>query len=281
MKKRVIDILAVLFGNFLLAVSVAYFVLPFSILSGGVAGISVIVKALLSYNPTLVIDVLVIGLFIIGALVLGKDFAIKTALSSISYPIFLEILTRHPIEMDVDPLLSCIFGGVIAGVGIGIAFRHNASTGGTDIICLLMEKYLHIPVSTSVMITDGIITLLGLVTYGLQDVFLGIIYIYSSTFAINKVMIPKTGEAVALYVITDKFDEIKEFIHVKLSRGTTILEGRGGYTDKEKEIILTVVSKNQYVTLSDYIEKVDPYAFVIVSDAKEIKGEGFTYEIRV
>ncbi len=281
MKKKVIDILAVLFGNFLLAVSVAYFVLPNEILSGGVAGISIITKALFNLSPTLVIDILVIGLFIIGALVLGRDFAIKTALSSISYPVFLEILVRHPIEMEVDPLLSCIFGGVIAGIGMGIAFRHNASTGGTDIICLLMDKYLHIPVSTSVMITDGIITALGLITYGLQDVFLGIVYIYASSAAINKMMVPKTGEAIALYIITDKFDEIKEFIHVKLSRGTTILDGRGGYTDKPKQIILTVLSRGQYVTLSDFIEKTDPYAFVIVSDAKEIKGEGFTYEYRV
>lgn len=281
MKKKVIDILAVLFGNFLLAVSVAYFVLPFDILSGGVAGISIITKALFNINPTIVIDILVLGLFVLGALVLGKDFAIKTALSSITYPIFLEILVRNPIEMDVDPLLSCIFGGAIAGVGIGITFRHNASTGGTDILCLLGEKYLGIPVSTGVMVSDSIITIAGLLTYGLQDVFLGIIYIYASSLAINKVMIPKSGEAVALYIITDKFTEINEYIHTGLSRGTTVLEGRGGYTGNEKNIILTVVSKNQYVTLSDYIEKIDPYAFVIVSDAKEIKGEGFTYEIRV
>ena len=281
MKKKVIDILGVLFGNFLLAVSVAYFVLPNDVLSGGVAGISIITKVLFGLSPTLVIDILVISLFIIGALVLGKDFAIKTALSSISDPIFLEILVPYPTEMDIDPILNCVFGGAIAGIGMGIAFRHNASTGGTDIICLLMDKYLHIPVSTSVMITDGIITAAGLLTYGLQDVFLGMVYIYASSAAINKMMVPKTGEAIALYIITDKFDEIKEFIHVKLSRGTTILDGRGGYTDKKKQIILTVLSRGQYVTLSDFIEKTDPYAFVIVSDAKEIKGEGFTYEFRV
>lgn len=281
MKQKIIDVIAVLFGNFLLAVSVAYFVLPYDILSGGVAGISVITKAAFNWSPTLVIDVLVIGLFIVGAIFFGKEFALKTALSSIAYPIFVEILVRYPVNLEVDELLSCVFGGVIAGVGMGIAFRHNASTGGTDILSLLANKYLGTSVSSGVMFTDGIITLLGLLTYGLQDVFLGVVYIYSSSMAINRVMVPKTDEAIAVYVITSEFEKVCDFIHYTLERGTTILDGRGGYTNEKKDIILTVVSKSQYVKLSNFIDKTDPYAFVIVSDAKEIKGEGFSYDFRV
>ena len=281
MKQKIIDVIAVLFGNFLLAVSVAYFVLPYDILSGGVAGIAVITKAVFNWSPTLVIDVLVISLFIVGAIFFGKEFALKTALSSIAYPIFVEILVRNPIAIEVDQLLSCVFGGVIAGVGMGIAFRHNASTGGTDILSLLANKYMGVSVSSGVMVTDSIITLMGLLTYGLQDVFLGIIYIYTASMAINRVVVPKTDEAIAVYVITSEFEKISDFIHYTLERGTTILAGRGGYTNEQKNIILTVVSKNQYVKLSNFIEKADPYAFVIVSDAKEIKGEGFSYDFRV
>ncbi|MBQ1522150.1 MAG: YitT family protein [Erysipelotrichaceae bacterium] len=278
MKNKLLDILGVLFGNFLLAVSVAYFVLPFDILSGGVAGISIITRKLWNISTTLMIDILVIGLFIVGAFVLGKEFALKTALSSFVYPVFLEILVRFPVKLEIDMLMSCIFGGLIAGAGVGIAFRYNASTGGTDIIALTANKYLNVPVSTAVMITDGIITLLGVLTFGLQDVLMGIVYIYASSLAINKAMVPKTDEAVALYIITDKKKEICDYIHIDLFRGTTILQGRGGYTEQERDIILTVVSKSQYMKLSHFVEKTDPYAFVIVSDAKEIKGEGFTYE---
>ncbi|MBQ1342165.1 MAG: YitT family protein [Erysipelotrichaceae bacterium] len=278
MKNKILDILGVLFGNFLLAVSVAYFVLPFDILSGGVAGISIITRKLWNISTTLMIDILVIGLFIVGAFVLGKEFALKTALSSFVYPVFLEILVRFPVKLEIDMLMSCIFGGLIAGAGVGIAFRYNASTGGTDIIALTANKYLNVPVSTAVMITDGIITLLGVLTFGLQDVLMGIVYIYASSLAINKAMVPKTDEAVALYIITDKKKEICDYIHIDLFRGTTILQGRGGYTEQERDIILTVVSKSQYMKLSHFVEKTDPYAFVIVSDAKEIKGEGFTYE---
>lgn len=281
MKNKILDILGVLFGNFLLAVSVAYFVLPFDILSGGVAGISIITRKLWNISTTLMIDILVIGLFIVGAFVLGKEFALKTALSSFVYPVFLEILVRFPVKLEIDMLMSCIFGGLIAGAGVGIAFRYNASTGGTDIIALTANKYLNVPVSTAVMITDGIITLLGVLTFGLQDVLMGIVYIYASSLAINKAMVPKTDEAVALYIITDKKKEICDYIHIDLFRGTTILQGRGGYTEQERDIILTVVSKSQYMKLSHFVEKTDPYAFVIVSDAKEIKGEGFTYEYRV
>ena len=281
MKNKILDIAGILFGNFLLAVSVAYFVLPFDILSGGVAGISIITKGIWGWSPTVTIDVLVIGLFIVGAIVLGKEFALKTALSSIVYPIFLEFLVRLPVVLEIDALMAVIFGGLIAGLGVGIAFRHDASTGGTDIISLIANKYLGVPVSTAVMVTDGVITLRGLVTYGMQDVLMGIIYIYASGVAINKIMVPKTNEAVALYIITEKKQEICEYIHTILSRGTTLLHGKGGFTDQDKNIILTVVSKNQYINLSNYIDKVDPYAFVIVSDAKEIKGEGFTYEYRV
>ena len=281
MKNKILDIIAVLFGNFLLAVSVAYFVLPFNILSGGVAGISIVVEKVWNTSPTLIIDILVIGLFIVGAIILGKEFAIKTALCSFTYPIFLEVLVRLPIKLEIDMLMSCIFGGLIAGIGIGIAFRHNASTGGTDIVALTINKYTGIPVSTAVMITDSAVTLAGLLTFGLQEVLMGMIYIYASSAAINKVMVPKTDEAVALYIITSKKDEICKYIHIDLFRGTTILKGKGGFTEQERDIILTVVSKSQYMSLSKFIEKTDPYAFVIVSDAKEIKGEGFTYEYRV
>ena len=281
MKNKILDILGILFGNFLLAVSVAYFVLPFDILSGGVAGISIITKGLWGWSPTVTIDVLVIGLFIVGAIVLGKEFALKTALSSLVYPFFLEFLVRLPVKLEIDALMAVVFGGLIAGLGVGIAFRHDASTGGTDIVSLIANKYLGVQVSTAVMVTDGIITLRGLIAYGMQDVLMGIIYIYASGVAINKVMVPKINEAVALYIITDKKKDICEYIHNVISRGTTLLHGKGGFTEQDKDIILTVVSKNQYMHLSNYIDQVDPYVFVIVSEAKEIKGEGFTYEYRV
>ncbi len=281
MKKTVRDIVVVIFGNFLLAASVAFFVIPDEILSGGLAGIAVILKTLFNFKENIVIDVCVIATFILGALVLGKEFALKTALSSVIYPVFLEILIRIPLDIEIDKLLSCGFGGVLAGIGIGLVFKHDASTGGIDVPCIIVSKYSGMELSLVVMIADALVCILGLVAYGLEDVLYGIVYIALSSYAINRVMIPKTDEAVALYIISSKTEEICEYIHVDLYRGTTILEAKGGYTNESKNVVLTVVSKNQYSNLSNFVEKIDPFAFIIVSDAKEIKGEGFTYEYRV
>ena len=281
MKNKLFSILAVIFGNFLLAVSVVYFVLPYNILSGGCAGIAVITYKLFNWSETLTIELLVIGFFIAGALILGKEFALKTFLSSIVYPLFVEILSRFPVEINIDILTAIILSGALAGIGIGITFMHNASTGGTDIIALIINKYTGVSTATLVFISDAIITAAGLFTYGLEDVIYGIVYIYISSYAISRITTPNTSSAISLYIITDHFDEILSFIHDKLERGSTILDATGGYTNEKRKVILTVVSKTQYSILSDYIEKVDPVAFVIVSDAKEIKGEGFTFEYRV
>ena len=281
MKKRVIDILVILAGNFLLAVSVNYFVLPFNILSGGVAGIAVITKSLFSWDPTIVIDVLVIGMFFIGWLFLGREFAVKTALSSIVYPVFLELLKFFPCELKIDMIMACLYGGVLAGIGIGLVFRHNGSTGGTDIPPLIIHKYTGMEVGKLILILDAICALAGMVAYGIEDLLFGLLYIYISSNTINRTMVPKTDEAVALYIISNEVEKICNYIHIDLYRGTTLLDAKGGYTGEDKSVILTVVSKDQYLKLSKFVDETDPYAFIIVSDAKDIKGEGFTYEPRV
>ena len=280
-KERLLDLVTIVFGNLLLAVSVNYFVLPFDILSGGVAGIAVITRALFNWDANIVIDVLVIGLFILGAMFLGREFAMKTALSSIIYPAMLELMRPYACSLQIDRFMACIYGGIIAGIGIGLVFRSNASTGGMDIPPLIINKYTGIEVGTLVLITDTICALAGLVAYGIEEVLFGFAYIYVSSVAISRTMVPKTDEAVALYIISDHYESICEYIHTDINRGTTLIEATGGYTGDSKKVILTVISKSQYLQLSKHVEEIDPYAFVIVSDAKDIKGEGFTYEYRV
>ena len=279
---KIYEICAILIGNLLLAISVAYFVLPYDILSGGVAGIAVITKALFQWPETIVIDVLVVGLFVMGAVIFGKEFALKTALSSVAYPVFLNILVEvFPYDLGINELFACIFGGIIAGAGMGIVFKHGASTGGTDIPALAVHKYTGIDVDKVILFNDCLCTIAGLFTFGIEHVLYGIIYIYTSSYAIGKTMVPNGGGAVALYIISNEKEKICDYIHVELFRGSTILKATGGYTQEERDVILTVVSKREYAKLSEYVAEVDPYAFIIVSDAKDIKGEGFTYEYRV
>jgi len=280
MKKRVKDILIIILGNFVLALSVNYFVLPYDILSGGVAGIAIIFKALFGFNTTIVIDIAVIVTFILGYIFLGKEFSAKTLLSSIVYPIFISVLSYFPYKIEANPILMSIFGGVLAGLGIGIVFKVDASTGGTDVPPLIVHKYTGISIPVLMFTLDGILTLAGLVAYGPEDVMIGIIYIFISNYVIDKIIVPQSN-AVSLMIISNEKDKICEYIHVKLDRGTTILHGKGGYTNQEKEVIMTVVSTVQYNLLAKEITNIDPYAFVIVSDAKDIKGEGFSFPVRV
>ncbi|MBQ6654001.1 MAG: YitT family protein [Erysipelotrichaceae bacterium] len=278
--KKFKSIFMIVLGNFLLAVSVSYFVLPYNVLSGGCAGIALITRELFGWNTTITIDVLVILFFILGYLFLGREFTLKTALSSAVYPVFITLLSWFDIRIEADQLLMSIFGAVVAGAGVGIVIRENASTGGTDVPPMIVHKYTGMPIPVLMAITDGILVIAGLLAYNIQDVMIGLIYIYISNAIINEVIMPRSS-SVALFIISDRKDEIMSYIHDSLERGTTIVPARGGYTDNAKEVIMTVLSKNQYNLLAQQIERIDPKAFIIVSDAKDVKGEGFSYDYRV
>jgi len=281
MKEKIFSILEILLGNLLLAIGVSWFILPYDVLSGGMAGIATIVSALTGISDVIIIDVLDAVFFVAGALMLGRRFAVTTALSAVVYPLFLHLLSLWPLEIQCTQLLAAIYGGLLAGAGVGIVFRNGASTGGTDVAVLIAHKYTGIELSRLTLIADSVVAIAGLWIYGVEPLLVGLISIYVSSVAIDKTMLPKSNGAVALYIISDKYKEIGEFIHTDLYRGTTIIKGKGGYTSEERTIMLTVVGKNQYAKLAQFIPTVDPYAFIIVSDAKEVKGEGFTYEYRV
>ncbi len=278
--KKFKSIFMIVLGNFLLAVSVVYFVLPYDVLSGGCAGIALITRELFNWNTTITIDAMVILFFVLGYLFLGKEFTLKTALSSAIYPVFITLLSLVDVHIEADQLLMSIFGAVVAGAGIGIVIRENASTGGTDVPPMIIHKYTGLPVAVLMAITDGSLVIAGLLSYNIQDVMIGLIYIYISNAIINEVIMPRSS-SVALFIISNKRVEIMEYIHSTLERGTTIVPARGGYTDNSREVIMTVLSKNQYNLLAQKIEEIDPRAFIIVSDAKDVKGEGFSYDYRV
>ena len=154
--KRIKDSIIIIFGGFLLAFSVAYFVIPYDILSGGVAGTAVIISQLFGYNITWLINIFMVACFLLGLLFLGKEFALKTMLGSLSYTVSIDLLSQFPMNIEVSPLLAHVFGGVIAGIGIGLVFSHNGSTGGVDIPQLILSKMTGIELATIVLVTDGL-----------------------------------------------------------------------------------------------------------------------------
>ncbi|MCI6703933.1 MAG: YitT family protein [Bulleidia sp.] len=279
-KKQIINSITVVVGTFILAIAVETFIIPYRILSGGVAGIAVALHPILHISATLIANSVLIILLIIGSFILGKEFLKNTVLSCIAYPIFTSILNGR-VNVVVDPILASLYGGLIAGAGVGIVLKTGASTGGMDIPPLIINKLTGIKLSTLVLITDFLTVLLGLFVYDLSAVLLGLVSVFASSAAISKVLTINGTVSKAVQIISVKYEDILKEIDAQLERGATLLQGYGSYTGEEKRIILCVVSDRQYGTLIEIVKEIDPSAFIITTDATDMHGEGFTYGFRI
>lgn len=281
MKFNAKNIFLILLGNFILAFAVGYFILPNNILSGGVAGIAVALHSFVNISTGWIVNILVLSLFIVGWVFLGKTFAMKTVLSSIVYPIFLTLIDQFVTPIALDPILASFYGGILAGVGVGLVIRTGASTGGMDVPPLILHKYTHISIAKLILITDFFTVMLGLAAYGLESVLIGIISVFTMSFAIDKILTMGGQQSKSVQIISDEFELISAKINEVIERGTTITEAIGGYTNNSKKIILVVVSQSQYPQLIDIINEIDPKAFIIATDTTDVHGEGFSYGYRV
>lgn len=281
--KKITSILLIEVGTLLMALSVGLFILPDKILTGGVAGITSLLAPFISVSEDYMTIILNTSLFVLGSVFLGKEFFTNTLVYSVSYPFWLLFVTRVMPDIEpVDPFLASLYGGLIGGVSMGIMFRNGGSSGGTDAIALILEKYLHIKVSDVIMMMDALTVLAGLYIYGLNSVLIGLVSVFLTTIAINYTMNIYGGvEAKKFEIISDKYDLIAKDIHEILKRGSTVLDVTGGYTGNEKKMLLVIVSEDQYNDVKQIIDKYDPTAFVIISEAKDVNGEGFTFEPRI
>lgn len=281
MSKKILGIFEVILGNLLIAVAVEMFIVPYNVLTGGLAGIAVCLEPLFHINPSMFISISTYLLFILGFISLGKEFSAKTLVSTIVYPVFISLLSgRLPIP-DIDPLLASIYTGVISGIGVGLTFRNEASTGGMDIPPLILHKLTNIPVATLLMIVDGCTVALGLFTYGISSVLIGLVSVYITSITIDKTLTLGSNSAKQVTIISESAMIISQRIQDDLLRGVTILEGRGGYKNEHKDVVMTVIYNNQYNHLIRIVHEVDPSAFVICNDTNEIRGEGFTSLYRI
>ncbi|MBR2675333.1 MAG: YitT family protein [Solobacterium sp.] len=280
--KKVRNILLIIIGTFFLCVSVQMFILPFNILSGGVAGIAVALEPFLHLDKTLAANGLTIGLLIIGSLFLGKEFFVTTVFSSLLYPVFNEILSRTLIIPQIEPFLASFYGGLLGGIGVGLVIRAGASTGGMDVPPLIIHKLTGIKVSILVLITDGLTVLLGYFGYGIEAVLIGFISVFVTSYAINRVLSIGDGQvAKSVQIISDKWETIAADIQNEISRGVTLMDAQGGYSGQPRKVILCVVGHKEYSSLIEIVENDDPSAFVITTDATDMHGEGFTYGFRI
>ncbi|MDY0338480.1 MAG: YitT family protein [Acholeplasmataceae bacterium] len=277
--REVIEITA---GVILMSVGFYFFLLPFNLIIGGVMGVSVILQDVIPISTFMYIANTV--LLIIGLIFLGKVFFIKTIYATLLSPTIIFILERLVSQdffvkhLTESPLMiSALFGGIFLGVGIGIVFRSNATTGGIDIIQNILNKYLHIPFSTAIYLTDGIIILYAiLINFQLGLYALGSMIL--TALIVDKLSIEgKSGYTV--FIITNYAELMQEKIFLELERGVTLVDAMGGFSKEKKTMIVCTVDRNQLYLFKRIIKQVDPKAFTFVTRTKEALGEGFSREV--
>ncbi len=277
-KKWFISYSLILIGSIVLAAGFVFFITPYKIVPGGVYGIGIVMHHLIGIPVGLTGLLLNIPLTIIGIKVLGPRFGVKTIVGFILASVFIDLLTilwgDAPLVED-DALLSSIFGGVLIGLGLGLIFKSRATSGGSDIIAMIMSKYSKIPVGQSLIIVDACIVLFGLIAFGDWKIPL---YSWIVIFITGKV-IDTVLEGIdyekTLFIISDKYEEISQKILYDIERGGTFIEGKGMYNQDEKKIIFVNVNRREMAVLQDSINQIDPEAFVTVINANEILGKGF------
>lgn len=272
-KDTIIEYLFVIIGAAIIAIGFNEFLLPNQVASGGVSGISTILHGLFGWYPGLVQYAFNIPLFIAGVFVLGKKFGIKSLVGTLALPLFV-ILTDSWEPWTLNPLLGAIFGGIFVGIGIGLVFKGKASTGGTDLLAQIITKYTGLTLGTSVLFIDGLIAVSAALVFDLEKGLYALIGLYVTTKTIDIIQLG-FSQSKMVYIITNKEDEVRDAIYSDVNRGVTKLPAIGGYTGEDKPILMVVVNQTEFTKLKQVIKTVDPTAFVIVSDAYEVLGEGF------
>lgn len=282
MKRKMKDVSWTIFGTFLLCLAVEMFILPFNILSGGVAGIAVALEPFLHFDKTMFANVLTVAMLFLGRFVLGKDFFVNTVISSLFYPLFNSTLVLFITRPDIDPILASFYGGLLGGLGVGLVMKTGASTGGMDVPALILHKITGVKIGVLALCIDGMTVLLGWSAYGLEAVLVGMVSVFISSYAIDKVLEMGTARgSKQLQIISEEWEWILIAISTELKRGATIIDAKGSRSHELRRIILVVVSNKEYSKLIEMVNEIDPKAFVITTDASDMHGEGFTYGFRI
>lgn len=270
----------IIVGSFLMALAVNLIYEPLGLVTGGLAGIAIVVKELTSFIieggiPVWLFTVITnIPLFIVTIKILGIKTMVNITVGTITYIVALMIIPISEFAFD-DLLLAAVVGGAITGVGLGMTFSVSASTGGTDLLATLIHKYKkHLSVPHILTFVDGAIIILGALTFGLGNALYAIIAVYITT-KVSDGYLEGLKFAKMAYIISDEYDQIASEIMSKLDRGVTGVNATGMYSNTDKKMLFCVVSKKEIVKITEIAKEIDPNSFIIVNDVREVRGEGF------
>lgn len=278
MKKAVVrDYILITIGILLVVFSLEYFFIPNNIAAGGVTGIAIVMTHYIPWLKTgVIVLVLNLILFALAFLLIGGSFGAKTIYSSFGLSFAMWVVEKffNPTALTNDLMISSVIGTLVTSIGMALIFNVNASTGGTDIVAKILNKYLMIDIGKSLLTVDFLVTLAGIITFGINIGLYAILSVILNGLAIDKVI---EGFKVRkeIKIISNKNEEISKFIMNKLERGCTFLSAQGAFERKDISILYTVLARTEFIKLKNYIKEIDPRAFITVAEAHEVLGEGF------
>ncbi len=266
-------------GNLLLAAGVMEFVSPCGIILGGVTGLSLTITHYVPLPLSSVVLAFNVLLFAAGAFVLGRKFAFATIASTLLYPFFMAIFELFPLtlaQMVRDPMLSAVFGGVLMGCGVGLIIRSGGSTGGTDIIALIINRRLHVNLSVLLYIIDGCVLAGQAMFSDVAQILLGIFVLALLTMVMNKLMVMGKTQ-IQIFIVSDRAEDIRKGILAEEDAGATLFAVEKGYTGQSGTGILCIIPRRKLYSVCHMIKVTDPRAFFIITEVKEVQGQGFSY----
>lgn len=290
-KRKLNQYFQISLGVLLLDLGFYFFLDPAKLVTGGMLGLAIVLEpALQSIGPwfttSIFLYIVNIITLIIGGILLGKDFFLKTIYASLFSPTVMLVLeqTLSPtLIMDTVSaagyyIIALVCGSILTGLGIGIAIKNNGSTGGMDVIQKIMSRYLHIPMSKTMYLTDWVVVLIsgfsfaGGVSYHIEGVIYGFVAVFACSLIVDMIALNARSRRTA-YIITEHPIEVRDIIYEHISRGVTFCEVQGGYTGRERTMVICTLDKNEAYRLTDYIKEVDPKAFSFITSCKEVVGE--------
>ena len=259
------------------AVGFNWFYMPNDIAFGGITGVGQIINAILPWAPIgTVVIILNIPLFILGWRLLGGHLLLSSLYAMAVSSVFIDLVNSFWSFEAMDPLLACIFGGILMGASLGMVFQQGATTGGTDLIARLLKlKISWLPMGKLLMATDLVVIVATAVAFGsIYSALYGLVALYIASIVMDRMLYGLDSAKVA-YIISDRFQKIADVLVNDLDRGVTILQGQGAYSGAEKKVLMCAFKQRQIVSIKRMVKEIDPAAFIIVCDAHEVLGDGF------
>ncbi|HAR87103.1 MAG TPA: YitT family protein [Clostridium sp.] len=274
-KSELKNYLMIMVGITILAIGINVYYSPQHLVTGGISGLAIILDYVFRIPLWLTNVIVNIPLFIVGIKIKGMDFAKKSIFGAAFVSVALWYTSFIP-PVQSDLLISSVFGGLFVGAGVGLVLRSSASTGGTDLLAIIIKHYLKkIPINQIMMCIDGMIIVVGLFVFGVEKAMYALISIFIVSKVVNT-LVEGVNYSKEVHIISEKSDEIAQELMKHLNRGITSINGKGVYTGKSKDILYIVCSTEELIELQRIVKEVDTEAFIIINDVREVVGRGFT-----